>query len=208
MTLLSALRGIGPWFQRWPRGSIVVAVLLYAVIFALRLTSSDASDATTMFFVLPIALVAVAFGRVAGLAAGLSAVGLVVAWTVVDHVALSPTGWATRVVPLLLLGSLLGGAADRLRRAEAERARLEVEARWHRQAVEINDSIVQALAVAKWSLEGGDLAAALATVTDALDHAHRVVSELIRDAGLQPGGRFAPGAPAELGPGPAGGPRR
>ena len=192
------MRGIGPWFHRWPRASIVVAVLLYAGIFALRMTTGSPSEATTMFFVLPVALLAMTFGLLAGLVGGLVAVGLVVVWAITEDVGLSAVGWATRVVPILLLGVLLGQAVDRLRRSEAERARLDKAAGWHRQAVEINDSIVQGLAVAKWSLERGNITTALQIITETLDHAHELVSQLLRDAGLDPGGMHAPGGGATL----------
>lgn len=191
MTFIT-VRDLGPWFRRWPAASVTVAAALYAGFFALRLTTGGPSDTTSMFYALPIALLAVTFGLVVGLAAGLVGVGLVVIWAVVDHVGLTPVGWATRVVPLLLLGALLGQAADRLHRSEAERARLNKAAHWHRQAAEINDSIVQGLAVAKWSLEGGDLDTALRVVSDTLDEAHTMVSQLLRDAGLEPGGEHAP----------------
>jgi hypothetical protein len=192
------MRGIGPWFHRWPRASLVVAGLLFAGIFALRMTTGSPSEATTMFFVLPIALLAITFGLVGGLAGGLIAVGLVVAWAIAEHAELSAVGWATRVVPMLLLGVLLGHAVDRLRRSEAERARLDKATGWHRQAVELNDSIVQGLAVAKWSLERGNSAAALQIITETLDDAHAMVSELLRNAGLERGGPHASDGVAAL----------
>jgi hypothetical protein len=55
-------------------------------------------------------------------------------------------------VPTLFLGVLLGRATDRARRAEGERRRLERTA-LHRQAIEIDDSLVQRMAAAKWSFE-------------------------------------------------------
>jgi glucose-6-phosphate-specific signal transduction histidine kinase len=189
----------GPWFRRRPRISIAVAVLLYAGIFALRMTTGNPIDATTMFFVLPIALLAVTFGRLAGVFAGLAAVGLVAVWALSAHAGLSPLGWATRGVPLLLLGILLGQASDRLRRSEAERRRLDAAA--HRQAVEINDSIVQGLAAAKWSLEAGNAHSGLRIVTETLDHAQTMVSQLLRDAELAPGAAHAPAdGPPQPGP--------
>lgn len=197
MSLLTAVRD-APWFQRWPRASVSVAALLFGGIFALRMTTGGPTDATTMFFVLPIALLAVTFGMLAGLAGGLVAVSLVAVWASTQSVALSPVGWATRLLPLLLLGLLLGHAVGRARRAEAERARLDRAAHWHRQAVEINDSIVQGLAVAKWSLEGGNVDGALRIVTETLDNAHTMVSQLLRDAGLEPGGEHAPSGLAAL----------
>ncbi len=175
-----------------------MAVLLYAGIFALRMTTGGPTDVTTMFFVLPISLLAVAFGVVAGLLGGLVAIGFVATWAIVQHVALSPVGWATRAVPMLLLGVLLGWAADQLRRSDQERARLDRAAHWHRQAVEINDSIVQGLAVAKWSLEAGKPDRGLAIVTETLDHAQTMVSQLLRDAELQPGGTHENGSLSAL----------
>lgn len=213
MTFLTSARRTGPWFRRRPRVSIAVAVVLFAAILALRLTTGGATDATTMFFVLPISLLAVTFGLAGGLAGGLVSVGLVLAWVIADDVPLSPIGWATRALPMLLLGALLGHAADLLRRSEAQRAQLDEAAHWHRQAVEINDSIVQGLAAAKWSLEAGRLDRGLTVVTDTLEQAEAMVSQLLRDAEMGPGGAHAPGghepasqtpgmrAPGRIGPG-------
>ena len=114
-------------------------------------------------------------------------------WVLVDDVTLSVLGWTTRVVPLLFFGILLGDAADRLRASEVKRLALDRASYWHREAVEINDSIVQGLAVAKWSLEAGDDHRALEVVEETLDQAHTLVSDLLREAGLHPGGDFAPG---------------
>jgi glucose-6-phosphate-specific signal transduction histidine kinase len=192
------MRDVGPWFRRSPQASVAVAAALYAGVFTLRMTTGEASDTTSMFYALPIALLALTFGLGTGVVAGLAGTALVGVWAVVSHVALSPVGWATRVVPLILLGVLLGQAADRLRKSQAELARLDKASHWHRQAAEINDSIVQGLAVAKWSLERGDLDAALRVVSDTLDHAHAMVSQLLRDAGLEPGGEHAPRSLAAL----------
>ncbi len=148
MALRPARHQIAPWFHRWPAATVGVAATLYATIFVLRLTTGTPSEATMLLLVLPIALLAVTFGQFAGLIGALVAVGLVVAWAVTGHVELSPVGWAARALPLLLLGLLLGRAADRLRASESDRARLDSAAHWHRQAVEINDSIVQGLSAA------------------------------------------------------------
>jgi hypothetical protein len=51
----------------------------------------------------------------------------------------------------------------------------------HRDAVEINDSVVQALAVAKWSLEAGNTQRALDAIADALTTAHHLVLDLLGD---------------------------
>lgn len=193
------LRGPGvPWFHRWPGLSVAVAVVLYVGIFILRMTTGTPAEATTLFFVLPIALLAVTFGLIAGLVGGVVAVGLLVVWTVTEHVDLTVLGWTTRALPLLLLGVLVGRAADRLRASEAARAQLYAAAHWHRQAVEINDSIVQGLSAAKWSLEAGKTERALETVTSTLDSAQTMVSQLLREAELSPGGAHEAGSLTSL----------
>jgi len=183
-----------PWFYRWPSLTVAVAVVLYVAIFVLRMTTGTPAEATMLFFVLPISLVALAFGMWWGLTGGLIAIGLVVVWAVTEHVELSAVGWLTRALPMLLLGGLVGRAADRLRTSEAARAALDAAAHWHRQAVEINDSIVQGLSAAKWSLEAGRSDRALQTVTETLDTAQTLVSQLLREAEVSPGGAHEAGS--------------
>ena len=176
--------GAGPWFSRSAGATIAVAVALFAALFVLRLTVGDPDDAVSMLFALPIALVAVAFGFRAGILSGVAGVVLLALWVWVDDVSLSALGWVSRVTPMLLLGGLLGHAADRMRRAEDESRRLEVAAERQRDAIEINDSIVQGLSAAKWSLESGNVEGALAIVEDTLEQGHRLVSQLLRDADM------------------------
>ena len=173
-----------PWFRRRPVLALAVAGVLYAAVLALRLFVGGPVDAYSMLFALPVALVAITFGLRAGVAAGLVAVGLIVVWVVVRDVSLGPTGWASRAVPMLLLGLVLGDASDRLSRAEAERRRLEEAALLHRQAIEINDSLVQGMAAARWSLEAGRIDAGLQTLDETINQAHDLVSGLIRQAGM------------------------
>lgn len=187
-----------PWFYRRPALSIAVAAALYIGIFVLRMTSGTPNEATMLFFVLPISLLAVTFGMAWGLAGGLIAIALMVVWAVTEHVELTPLGWATRALPMLLLGVLIGRAADRLRASEAARAQLDAAAHWHRQAVEINDSIVQGLTAAKWALEAGKQERALQTVTETLDSAQALVSQLLRDAELAPGAAHEAGSLSAL----------
>ena len=192
----------GPWFRSRPRATIAVAAMLFAGVFVLRITLGDAADGAAMLYVLPIALVAVAFGLRAGLAAGLVGVLLVALWVVLKDVSLTPLGWVARALPMLLLGCLLGDAADRLRIAEAERRALEVAARGRRDAIEVNDTIVQGMSAAKWSLESGDLQAGLAVLTETLELGHALVSDLLRSAQMGPtgNGHRRPGvAPAKAG---------
>jgi len=176
-----------PWFRRRPSLALVVAVVLFAAVLALRLVAGDPVDAYSMLYAFPVALAATATGLRGGALAGLAAVGLTALWAVVDDVALSVAGWSSRVLPLLLLGVLIGHATDRVRRAEGERLRLEEAAMLHRQAIEINDSLVQGMAAAKWSLDSGQVDSGREILDVTLDEAQHLVSGLIRRAGM--GGR-------------------
>lgn len=175
-----------PWFSGRPLATLAVVVALFAAVFGLRLATDDPGDVVAMLYTLPIALAAVAFGRRGGVAAGLVGVALVVAWVLLVDVHVSPVGWASRCLPLLLLGALLGDATDRLQRTEDERLALERAAERHRDAVEINDTIVQGMSAAKWSLEAGNLDRGLATLSDTLRLAHELVSDLLRGAEMGP----------------------
>jgi len=98
---------------------------------------------------------------------------------------LSPAGWAARAVPLLLVGAVLSAVTDCRRRTDAHLVRQAERARVHRAAsIELNDSIVQGLTAIKWSLEAGDTQQALALTSEHLERGHRLVSDLIRDAGV------------------------
>jgi hypothetical protein len=174
----------GPWFRERPAVVLAVAAVLFAVVLCLRLLAGGPADAYSLLYVLPVALVATSSGLRAGVLAGLVAVGLMVLWAVTADVSLGPAGWASRVVPLLLLGVLLGDASDRLARADAERRRLEAAALLHREAIEINDSLVQGMVAAKWSLEAGQTDVGLRTLSDTITRAHALVSGLVRRAGM------------------------
>lgn len=179
-----------PWFRRHPNLALTVAGVLYVAVLTLRLLVGDPVDAYSMLYALPVALVAMTSGLRAGMVAGLVAVGLTVVWALVDGVDLTVTGWASRVMPLLLLGALLGQATDRARRAEIEHRRLETAALLHRQAIEINDSLVQGMAAAMWSFDAGQVEAGKKVLEQTLVQAHELVSGLIRRADM--------GARAEL----------
>ncbi|MER7246905.1 hypothetical protein [Kribbella sp. NPDC000426] len=173
-----------PWFRRHPRTAVAVAGLLFAAVLSLRLFAADPVEASTLLFTLPVALVAVAFGLRAGVIAGGSAVVLIVLWVVTTDATLTPVGWISRLVPEILLGFLLGDASDRLRRAEDERRRLESAELLYREAIEINDSLVQGMAAARWALEAGRTDAGLKTLEDTIEQAQELVSNLIRQAGM------------------------
>ena len=57
-----AAAGDAPWFRSNRRRSLVISVLLFAVVLALRFSIGTADDAIALLFSLPIALIAVTFG--------------------------------------------------------------------------------------------------------------------------------------------------
>jgi glucose-6-phosphate-specific signal transduction histidine kinase len=173
-----------PWFRSRPEFTIALSVVLFVAIFVLRLLVGDIRDGYSMLYTLPIALLATAFGRRGGTLAGLVGVLLVASWVLVDDVPMRPTGWVSRIVPMMLLGVLVGDATDRFRRSEDERIELAAAARLHQQAIEINDTLVQGMAAAKWSLEAGRTEAGLQTLEETIGLGHQLVSGLIRDAGM------------------------
>lgn len=172
----------GPWFRRHPELAAFVTVACFVAVTVLRELASSDSDAVGLLYALPVALAAMAFGRVVGSAAALSAAGLLWGW-VAGHpeVSLSALGWASRLVPLILLGVLVGAAADAAEGASRTRTALAVAAVRRRDAAEVNDEILQRLAVAKWRLEGGDPDAAVGLLDEAMSQAQELVSTLLED---------------------------
>jgi hypothetical protein len=136
-----------------------------------------------MLYVFPVALVGMVGGRWAGLGAGALALGLVEVWSFVDAVDLSLLGWLSRALPLLLVGALVGDASDRLQRAASMHEAHALALQRHREAVEINDSLVQGMSAAKWSIEAGRTEAGLQVLGETVQLGHRLVSDLIREAG-------------------------
>ena len=168
-----------PWFRTNRRTTAACAVVLMAALFTLRLVMDDPNDAVGLLFAFPVAFVAVSFGRAGGLlAAGMSSVLLWLALTITSE-SLSAMGWTTRLVTLVLTGLLVGDATERLRRATAAARRLDQEEQRRREAIEINDSIVQGLVLAKWLLEEGSTDEALNAVAKTLATAKAMVSQLL-----------------------------
>lgn len=177
-----------PWFHSHPAWAAAVIVALFGLVLATRLVAGDGpADAISMLYALPVALAATTFGRSGGLVAGLVAVGLFVVWAVGQGADLTWLGWAARIVPLLLLGFLLGDASERLIAAERRRRDLEAAAQRHRDAAEISDSLLQGMSATKWALEAGRNDVALETLEATIVRGQRLVSDLLRDAELAPG---------------------
>lgn len=188
----------GPWFRHRPQQALAVAILLAAGVFALRIVDSSAEDAVSVLYVLPVALLALAFGCRVGLGAGLGCVALLVLGSQVTDVTFTPLGWSARITPLVLLGTLVGFASDQLREAdERERSYARV-ALLQREAAEINDGVVQGLAVAKWLLESGQTDRGLEAVRQTMLTTQHLVSRMLSPESPLPGDRLRSQPPGRV----------
>ena len=182
------------WFRRRPRLAVLVAGAMFAGILLERLLLGDPSDAPSLLLVFPVTLLAATFGTRVGAAAGGFAVLLIAVWVVAKDVPLSPLGWISRTLPLLLLGFLVGRATERISRAESERRSHEAAALLHRKAIEVNDTLVQGMAAARWSLDSGRQEDGLRALDETIAQGHQLVSELLREGRM--GDRSGPASPA------------
>lgn len=94
-----------------------LAALLLAGVFTLGVFQDDPGEAVAVLYTLPIALIAIEFGALAGAAAAALAIGMFGLWVAVDDISVGPLGFATRSIGFFLLGVLLGHFATKLRSA-------------------------------------------------------------------------------------------
>ena len=94
-------------------------MFLFVAIGALRLVSDDPSFAITIFFLVPIALLAMEYGLRGGVISAAGATGLVVAWVLLRDVGLPLQEVVLRCTLLVLLGTCFGLLGDRLSQAGA-----------------------------------------------------------------------------------------
>lgn len=170
---------IGPWFRRHPSLAIWAASVLFGAVFALQWATADVNDAVTVLFVFPIALVALAFGVHAGVGSAFIGVALMAIWVLLSDVHMPALGWAARILPMLLLGLLIGHASDVQRRAEILETDLAVVKERQRDAAEINDTLVQSLVVAKWKLEAGNVEEGIEMLENTIHDAESLVASLL-----------------------------
>jgi signal transduction histidine kinase len=104
--------------RRWVERRAVVlsaAAVGFAVIFALRQAVSDEVETVGLLYVVPISLVALELGAIAGILAAALALGLVGVWSADSGVHLSLLAFVTRGVAYVLVGLLGGLFAARMR---------------------------------------------------------------------------------------------
>ena len=106
-----------------PRVAVAIAAGLFALTLVLRLAAGTAGDAVSFLYVVPVAVVAVALGERAGLAAATVAFALAGGWALLEDADVTPLGYVIRAGVFLLIGDLVGRFATGLRALEAESAR-------------------------------------------------------------------------------------
>jgi PAS domain S-box-containing protein len=110
--------------SRWPtlgsRATAVTALVLFAVVFALRVGDPNAGDAEGALYIVPIAVLALRFGLRGALAGSLLALVLVLLWGgVIADVHLHTTDYVVRGVTLVVIAILMGTFVEHRRRLEA-----------------------------------------------------------------------------------------
>ena len=101
-----------------PGVALPVAAALFVTITAVRFVAGDVSDAVSFLYALPVALIAVTFGAEAGVASAALGIALFGSWVMFEHPDVHLLGWISRASVLLVLGSLLGLTAERLRASQ------------------------------------------------------------------------------------------
>ena len=101
--------------------SLAAGLALAAVVFGLRLIDPNPETGLTFLYVIPVLVVAIGFGPVGGLAAGIGAIALYVIGNAVtdfhaatDSHEITLAGYLARGLPLLLIGIAAGEGARRL----------------------------------------------------------------------------------------------
>jgi PAS domain S-box-containing protein len=110
--------------RRWPtlssRATAAAVLVLFAIVFALRVGDPNVGDAEGALFIVPIAVLALRFGVRGALAGSLLALVLVLLWgRVIADVHLLTTGYVVRGTTLVVMAILMGTFVEHRRRLEA-----------------------------------------------------------------------------------------
>lgn len=118
---LPRLRDLRAWPAPSARATVVVALVLFAAVFALRAIDSNPVHAEGVLYLVPVAMLALRFGLRGGLGGALFGVVLVLIWAQIHgNAGLTTANYLTRIALLVALGVLLGMFVERRRRLEAE----------------------------------------------------------------------------------------
>ena len=111
-------------------------------------------------------------------------------WVLASGEHITWIGWMSRIIPLVLLGTLFGDAADRIRAGDRIERRAQRLAVLGRETAEVHDSMMQHLAAAKWRVESGETEHGLDSLTAAMVDAQDLVRELLDSSRTAPRDRL------------------
>lgn len=118
---LPQLRNLRSWPMPAGSTTVLLSGVLFACVFALRMSDPSLSNGEGILLVLPIGLLALGFGMRGGLIAAVLGVAIVAGWDhMSNHVQLTPEGYLSRAVAFAALAALLGTFVDHRRKLEAE----------------------------------------------------------------------------------------
>lgn len=176
-----------PWYVARRDRALWVAAGLYAVICVFEGLDTNSSDAIALWYMLPIALIAVSWGFRGGLVAAAVGTACFCAFAELHSTGYMGTDdWVTRIGAMVLLGGLLGRASEQSMRAhinalhnQRKRLELEEEVRRYAEGIELGDSVLQHMAAAQWMLDAGSIDQAAELISTAMEQGQRIVSELL-----------------------------
>ena len=167
--------------RRAVAGAAAALLVLYLVI---EIVTGSPKEPATIAYAVPVALAGIALGARAGMAAAVAGAALYWLGAYIDGETLSAGHLSYRLGALLFLGAVVGALASRLSEAEhASQLQHELRSR----AVELNDTVVQGLALSRYQIDGGDATAAADTLETTLGRAQELVADLMGDKELEPG---------------------
>ncbi len=104
---------------------LATAALLFSATFFARLAVHDPGALLENFYVVPIALLAIEFGTLAGILAAATGIALVFAWSVIQTISVSLLGYTSRGAAMLVTGAVVGWFSGRLRQDITARRRAQ-----------------------------------------------------------------------------------
>ena len=171
-----------PWYGR---RAILAALVLFIAVTVLRAVVESPREAITVLYVIPVAIVAIELGLVAGLVAAVVSFAAFVVWDQVSDAGVTAIGYLSRAGAFGGIALVVGTLAERLRHAERRVSRLS-------EAEDFSSSVVQSLTVAHLALERGETAEARDAVGQTLRAAVGMVGDHLPDD-VRPGDfRVAP----------------
>ena len=99
---------------------LALALALYGAILAFKVLTPDPGDAVLLLLAVPIALLAIRFGRVGGAAASVFAILLLALSELLGATGHGALGYLTRALTFLTLGVMLGSFAEQLHQLRGE----------------------------------------------------------------------------------------